>query len=110
MAYKKWVSNRTLGDGTTELRFGEDPGDVIRQGVPVEISAEDVKKYEDKFGFVFADSSAEEAKAYAESQQGPLQVPGGDVRGAAPTFVNAGDANQQTDQAESGKSGSGSKS
>jgi hypothetical protein len=108
MAYKKWVSNRTLGDGTTELRDGDEV--LLRQGVPVEISAEDVKSYEAKFGFVFADSSAEEAKQYEESQQGPLQVPGGDVRGAAPTFVNAGDANQETDQAESGKSGSGSKS
>lgn len=109
MAYKKWVSNSTLGDGTTELRFGEEPGDVLRQGVPVELSAEDVKKYEEQFGFIFADSSKEEAKAYEDAQSGPLQAPGGDVVGSGPTFVNAGQANQTTDQPESGKSGSGDK-
>lgn len=104
MAYKKWVSNATLGDGTTELRNGDEV--LLRRGVPVELSAEDSKKYTEQFGIVFADSSAEEAKQYEESQGGPLQAPGGDVLGAAPTFVNAGDANQETDQ-PSGKSGSG---
>ena len=106
MAYKKWVANRLPGDGTSELRDGDKV--LLRKGVPAELKAEDVKSYEDKYGFVFADSSAEEAKEYEESQQGPLQAPGGDVRGAAPVFVNAGTANQtdQTDQGESGKSGS----
>jgi hypothetical protein len=105
MTYVKWVSNATLGDGTTELRNGDEV--LLRQGVPVDLSAEDKKSYEEKFGAVFADSSAQEAKEYEESQSGPLQPPGGDVRGTAPTFTNAGDANQQTDQPESGKSGSG---
>jgi hypothetical protein len=79
MTYKKWVSQRDqLGDGTTELATETK---FCCGRVPVDLSAEDKKNYEEKFGFVFADSSAQEAKEYEESQSGPLQPPGGDVRG-----------------------------
>jgi hypothetical protein len=95
VAYKKWVANRDRhNDWVSELVLKD--GTQLKMGQPVELKADQLKELEEQ-GRIFEDSSAEEAK---EAEQAPQQQPGADVRGAAPVFVNAGESNQQTDQAD----------
>lgn len=104
MAYKKWVRNADPQDWVTELT-DEDGKSIAKMGVPVELSADQVKELEAN-GRVLDDSSAEEAKEFNESNVRP--VVGADIAGSAPTFANAGESNQQANDppAKSGKRGS----
>lgn len=90
MAYVKWVANVDRhNDWTTELILND--GKYVRMNEPVDLSA-DLRKQLEAEGRVFEDSSADEAKQYADANTGALQPPGGDIAGSAPVFANAGES------------------
>ena len=105
MTYVKWTGNSIPGDGTSRVLL-EDGSEVVR-GVPVDLSADDRKSLEEKFGFVFESSSAEEAKAVAAATE---QTPGGDVMGTGPNFVTVPGETNQADDAGEESDDSGEKS
>jgi hypothetical protein len=101
MAYKKLVGTKNRHTSwITEVRLDDER--TISAGEPVDLSAEDQKSLEER-GFVFEDSSKEEATEAAENQQ-PV---GADVGRAAPVFGSSVQPNQD---AEEGDQPSGSKS
>ena len=99
MAFKKLVGHVNRHESWTSeviLERDEESGEVTKSvllGVPTEdLSDEDVTTLEER-GFVFEDSSAEEAEEVKASVPEGAPV-GGDVAAAAPTFGSRRGPNQ----------------
>jgi hypothetical protein len=87
------------------LERDEETGEVTKQvtmGVPVELSKDDQKKLEKTFGFIFEDSSKQEADdAVVAADAQPV---GADVAAAAPLLGASSGTADQTAAARSSRS------
>ena len=109
MAYVKMTgttSPHTSGATEVILERDEETGEPtksVRVGEPVDLSEEEQEKLEG-MGFVFEESSEQEAQEYQEQQVAAPQV-GSDIAGAAPSFGTEEapnqDADEQVDQQDS---------
>lgn len=86
--HTSWISEVVL-----EVDDDGNPTKVVRAGVPVNLSAEQQSKLEER-GFTFEKSSKAEVEAYEE--EAALQV-GGDVAAAAPVFGDSEAPDQAAD-------------
>lgn len=87
MPYVKFIGWDDPQNEITEISLGDK---MVVMGVPVELSAGEQKKLEDR-GFLFEKSSKEEADKAASDAEPTGQAVGGDITGAAPKFGSGDD-------------------
>lgn len=111
MAYKVLVGHKARHEVWTAERVLEtdengNPTKSVKLGVPVELTADEVKGLESE-GFILEDSNASDAK---EAERQAALNPGRDIAGAAPVFGDSVGVDQSASDDSARKGASGSES